>query len=191
MTQRRIGSRRLARTAAAVVVTTLALSGGVAHAVEHTLPKDITSVPLASISNDRDKSISYLNLMLGPQYNVRGIFVRTKLDHHIVSTDVYPLHKIETKKGIVLGHGQGVEAILLRGKINSTDGYGSLIIKYINNGLFHTYKQCKIDLTRTAPTKWQLINAYNGDAVTHIAVKTWLLGISTLTHVCPTGGNNA
>lgn len=164
-----------------------------AFAGTETLPVGMGVVRLAAITNDRDTSVSYLNLMVNKQHTVRGIFVQTKVPKtskphapaRVVSQSVYWLKNIESRNGVVLGQGKGVKAILLRGDINSRVGRGSLVIKYLNNGVFRSYKQCRIALRRVSPHKWGLVNAYNDQPIKHIEVKTWLLGISTLTHVCP------
>lgn len=153
-------------------------------------PADMTVVRLAGITNDRDTSVSYLNLMVGRQQSVRGISVETQVPEagaaaRVVSNNTYTLKNIESREGIVLGQGQGVKAILLQGEINSQAGRGMLTIKYLNNGLFRNYKECRIGLQRVSPKRWELVNAYDGQPVHHIEVKTWMLGISTLTHVCP------
>ena len=156
---------------------------------------DMTVVRLAGITNDRDTSVSYLNLMVGRQHSVRGIYVETQVPEagaaaRVVSQNTYTLKNIESREGVVLGQGQGVKAILLQGRINSQDGRGMLTIKYLNNGIFRSYKECQIGLQRVTPQHWELVNAYDGQPVRHIEVKTWMLGISTLTHVCP-GGSQA
>lgn len=168
--------------------------GAIASAGPMALPVGMTIVPLAAITNDRDTSVSYLNLMVNKQASVRGIYVETqvpeanrpKAPDHVVSQSVYWLKNIESQKGVVLGQGQGVKAILLRGDINSQVGQGTLTIKYLHNGVFGSYKDCRIGLRRISPYKWGLINAYNDQRIKRIEVKTWMLGISTLTHVCPT-----
>ena len=43
------------------------------------LPSDIVVAPLAGIVNDRDKSISHLDLMLDRQAVVRGIYMETRV----------------------------------------------------------------------------------------------------------------
>ncbi len=98
---------------------------------------------------------------------------------------VYWLDRIESRDGVVLGQGQGVKAILLRGTIESQAGQGSLVISYLTNGIFRHYAECRIDLKRVSLQQWQLVNAYDGRPIEQIKVKTWTLGISTLANVCP------
>ena len=178
-----------------LLVFVLSLSASItAFAGTEALPTGMGLVPLAAITNDRDTSVSYLNLMVNKQHAVRGIYVETKVPQaghpdtagRVVSQSVYWLKNIESRNGVVLGQGQGVKAILLRGNIDSQVGRGFLVIKYLNNGIFRSYKQCRIALHRVNPHKWGLINAYNDQPIKRIEVKTWMLGISTLTHVCPT-----
>lgn len=187
--------RNIMKSINRLLVFILSLSASiVAFAGTNTLPVGMGVVPLAAISNDRDTSVSYLNLMVNKHHTVRGIYVETKVPEagqpkaadRVVSSSVYWLKNIESRNGVVLGQGQGVKAILLRGKINSQVGRGSLVIKYLNNGIFRSYKQCRIALHRVSPHKWGLVNAYNAEPIKRIEVKTWMLGISTLTHVCPT-----
>lgn len=180
---------------AALFTLLILLTSLTAFADTKSLPAGISVVPLAGITNDRDTSVSYLNLMVTPQATVRGIYMET--DHtgkagaskarHAASNKVYWLKSIESNDGVVLGQGQGVKAILLRGNIDSHAGQGSLVIKYLTNGVFMNYDECKVGLQRISRHNWELINAYNGRPIKHIEVKTWFLGISTLANVCPDG----
>jgi hypothetical protein len=153
------------------------------------LPVGMTAVPLAGIVNDRDTSISYLRLMLNARAAVRGVYVETDIDagndRKVASKNVYWLEGIESREGIVLGGGQGVKAILLQGDIDSEGGRGSLVIKYLTNGLFMNYAECRVLLRRVSSHDWKLVNAYNGRLINRVEVRTWLLGISTLANVCP------
>ena len=177
-----------------VLVFTL-LAASMSQAAMDPVPQGTTAVPLAGITNDRDTSVSYLKLMVNHQSSVSGIYVETKAnsktDQKATSRTVYPLSRIESSKGVVLGQGQGVKAIFLRGKINSSQGRGQLVIKYLTNGVFMNYSECKVGLRRIRPDDWTLVNAYNGQPIKRIKVKTWLLGISTLANVCPGTGNSA
>lgn len=154
-----------------------------------TLPVGMIAVPLAAITNDRDTSVSKIELMLDDQAVVRGIYIETRASEQADPTQakgqVYWLNNIESGKGVVLGQGQGVKAILLRGQIHSRNGQGTLVIRYLSNGIFKHYKECRVNLQRMAPGQWRLVNAYDGHPVKHIRVKTWALGISTLANVCP------
>jgi hypothetical protein len=153
------------------------------------LPIGMTAVPLAAITNDRDSSVSNMGLMLDAQNTVRGIYLKTRANKHTAPAKstgrVYWLSRIESPKGVVLGQGKGVKAILLQGNIEPHGGHGSLVIKYLTNGLFRHYAQCRVDLRRLGPDNWQLVNAYDGAPIQHIQVKTWALGISNLVNVCP------
>lgn len=177
-----------ARLASAVAVAAF-LAGTAAFATATPLPAGITAVPLAVVTNDRDATVSRLQLMVDAQDTVRGIYLDTSAtadsQPSAESARVYPLAKIETDKGVVLGQGQGVKAIFLRGNIASQAGQGSLVIRYLTNGIFRHYAECKIDLHRVGPDHWQLVNAYDGQPIDQMRVKTWALGISTIANVCP------
>ncbi|MGH8191111.1 MAG: hypothetical protein ACREP2_06665 [Rhodanobacteraceae bacterium] len=154
------------------------------------LPAGMTAVPLVAITNDRDTSISEIQLMLGPQKLVRGLYIATydnERDPGKSEGQVIPLASLEDPEGAVVGQGRGVKAILLKGKIEPKAGSGTLEIKYITDGLFGRYSECEVHLRKTGPDQWQLINAYTHGKIRHIHVKTWALGISTLENVCPTG----
>lgn len=174
-----------------VSTVALMLLGGIAaSATAATLPSGMTAVPLATVTNDRDASVSHLDLMVDGQSDVRGIYMQTSANANAnpaaASGKIYPLSNIESSDGVVLGQGQGVKAVFLQGTIASRAGHGSLTIKYLTNGVFRHWSECKIGLKRVAPHDWQLINAYNGQPIQNIEVKTWALGISTLANVCPT-----
>lgn len=173
------------------LVSTLAftlLTGGVASAATLPLPAGTTAVPLAVITNDRDASVSRMNLMVSDA-TVSGISMETSAnaesDPADAKSQVYSLAGIESHDGVVLGQGQGVKAIFLRGDIASQDGHGSLTIRYLTNGVFRHWAECRIDLQKLGPHHWQLVNAYDGQPIERIKVKTWALGISTLANVCP------
>lgn len=171
------------------------LVGVTASASVREVPAGLTVLPLAGITNDRDSSVSRLNLMLDARAVVRGIYMETSAPGRgdgeqaakPVSTRVYWMQNIDSPQGVVLGEGQGVKAILLRGTIDSGAGRGSLEVRYLSNGLLMKYHACRLDLRRTSPQDWRLLNAYSGQQVTQIEVKTWTLGISTLKNVCPVG----
>lgn len=160
-----------------------------ASAAAVSLPAGTTAVPLAVITNDRDASVSRMNLMVDAQSTVSGIYMQTSAtaesDPAAAKSQVYPLASIESPDGVVLGQGQGVKAILLRGNIASQDGRGALTIRYLTNGVFRHWAECRLDLQKLGPRHWQLINAYDGRPVERIKVETWALGISTLANVCP------
>lgn len=157
------------------------------------LPADITMLPLAGITNDRDTSVSHLELMVDSHSTVRGIYMETEVPGKPADAPgtgpehahVYWLRSIESPEGVVLGQGNGVKAILLRGTIDSRAGHGSLVVKYLVNGLLMSYRECKLGLRKRHARDWRLFNAYDGRPITRIEVKTWMLGISTLKNVCP------
>ncbi len=165
------------------------LAGAIAPAPAATLPVGMTAVPLAIITNDRDTSVSRIELMVDDEAGVSGIYMETRASADSEPArdagQVYWLEGIESRDGVVLGQGKGHKAILMRGDIASGKGRGSLVIRYLSNGLFGHYKQCRINLRRVAPHRWQLVNAYDGHPIKRIKVKTWALGISTLVNVCP------
>ena len=164
------------------------LTAPIGLATAASLPEGVTAVPLAAITNDRDSSVSKIELMLSDEGAVRGIYLATRAsadsDPSPASGQVYPLAGIESQDGVVLGQGQGVKAILLKGTIPPQGDHGSLVIRYLTNGIFKHYAQCRVDLKRL-DTGWQLVNAYNGQPVRHIEVQTWALGISTIGNICP------
>lgn len=173
---------------ASVVAFTL-LTAAAASATAAPLPAGTTAVPLAVITNDRDASVSRLQLMVNDASNVSGIYMETSAGAGSSPADakgqVYPLAAIESGEGVVLGQGQGVKAVFLRGTIASAQGQGSLTIRYLTNGVFRHWAECKIGLRKLGPHDWQLVNAYDGQAIQQIKVETWALGISTLENVCP------
>lgn len=152
------------------------------------VPSGVSTVPLAVVTNDRDNNVSRLELMIGND-TVRGLYLRSTHqgadDQEVTSGRVYTLPEIESRDGVVLGQGQGEKAIFLQGNIVAQNGLGSLTVRYLSNGLFHHYNECRIDLRRIAPGDWQLVNAYDGKPVRYIRVQTWALGISTIANVCP------
>ena len=172
---------------------TLGLLGGVpSTAGAVALPDGTTAITLATITNDRDTSVSRMQLMLGDDHQVSGIYMSTSRDASsqpdVAEGRVYTLAGIESHDGVVLGEGQGVKAIFLKGNIATTDGKGMLTIRYLKNGVFRSWAECRIDLRRVAPGDWRLVNAYDGQPINQIEVKTWALGISTLSNVCPAQG---
>jgi hypothetical protein len=168
-------------------------AGAAASATTRTLPAGMTAVPLAVVTNDRDNSVSELALMLDDQAFVHGIYMETTSGEGDgpsgTSGQVYWLDGIESRNGVVLGQGQGVKAIFLRGMIEPQGDHGALVIKYLSNGIFKSYDECAVKLERLGPYDWQLVNAYDDRPITLIEVRTWALGISTLGNVCPGSGH--
>lgn len=160
------------------------LAGTTTAAATQYLPPGMIAVPLATITNDRDDSVSRLELMLDDQAFVHGIYMETSGGAK-TSGQVYWIDGIESPDGVVLGQGQGVKAIFLRGTIETQGDHGALVIKYLTNGLFKQYDECAVKLERVAPYDWQLVNAYDDHPIKLIEVQTWALGISTLANVCP------
>lgn len=146
-------------------------------------------MPLAAITNDRDAGVSHLNLMLNDEATVRGIYLATSdpgnKEHSDTSGQVYWLQGIESRDGVVLGQGQGIEAIFLRGTIPPRGDRADLVIRYLSNGVLRHFAECRIGLQRLGPYNWQRVNAYTGVPIKSIQVRTWMLGISTLANVCP------
>lgn len=174
------------------IVLLLALALGLAMSAASTatpLPDGMTAVPLATITNDRDDSVSRIQLMVNERAEVRGIYLETTpasgSQSSRIQGRVYWLDGIQSDTGVVLGQGQGVKAIFLKGVIQPRAG--SLVIRYLHNGLFGSFDQCRINLRRVSPYHWQLVNAYTKHPIQRINVDTWALGISTLDNVCPTG----
>lgn len=182
----------LLRTLVRSLAILASLAIGVAAPAEIPVPPSgITSLPLAGITNDRDTSVSRLDLMLDEHSDVSGIYMETRVPGGPVGAErdahVYPLESLEGPEGIVLGQGRGVKAILLKGSIDSRAGRGSLVVRYLTNGVLMTYRECELGLQRSQDRDWHLVNAYDGRLVTQIEVRTWMLGISTLKNVCPAG----
>lgn len=178
------------RTLVSSTLAAVLAAGVVLPAGATALPAGMSTFPLVAISNDRDTSISEIDLMLGPKKFVRGLYIATyekDRDPDVARGQVIPLVSLEDPEGAVVGQGKGVKAILLKGSIDPAAGNGTLAIKYVTNGIFGRYDECKVELHRTGPDQWQLVNAYNSAKVRHIRVKTWALGIATLENVCPTG----
>ena len=172
------------------LVALLLTLGSVTAASAAPLPAGVTTVALANITNDRDSSVSDIKLMVSDAGTVRGIYLETRASADSnpakASGQAYSLAGIESDDGVVLGQGQGVKAIYLQGTIPPEGDHGSLVIRYLTNGIFRHFAECRVDLQRLGPDNWQLVNAYNGNPVTHIEVRTWALGISTIGNVCPT-----
>lgn len=155
------------------------------------LPAGVTAVPLAKVTNDRDASVSRLQLLVDAHAGVEGIYLATSAnadsDPAAARGQMYPLASIESAQGVVLGQGQGVKAIFLRGNIRAQAGQGALVIRYLKNGVFRHWGECRINMQKLGPHDWRLVNAYDGQPIDSIQVKTWALGISTLANVCPAG----
>lgn len=146
---------------------------------------NVDVVPLARIVNDRNSNVSYLNLMVSRDDAVRGIYVQGHGSAEGRGNGAFWLRDIQGEKGVVLRKAQGRKVISLRGTIDSRAGKGSLVITYLHNGLLMSYSRCKLGIRKSGRRDWKLINAYNGNEVTDIEIKTWWLGIATLASVCP------
>lgn len=153
------------------------------------IPNGMTTVPLAAITNDRDATVSHFKLIVGDDAAARGIYLDTSANADSppleTSGQVYWSDAIASDEGVVLGQGQGVKAVFLQGTLESEGEQDSLVIRYLTNGVFMKYAECRVGIQRMSPDGWQLVNAYDGRPIKQIQVRTWMLGISTLENVCP------
>jgi hypothetical protein len=143
---------------------------------------------LANLTNDKNKNINYLNIMMDKNGLAAGMY--NEADPHNTPGDIgggqntFWLRDIESPNGAVLASSQGRDVLILKGLLNRETQEGKFAIKYLSNGLSMTYKACDFFLKRTGG-KWWIKNAYSGGKVSQIRVETWSLGVTTLKGICP------
>jgi hypothetical protein len=73
--------------------------------------------------------------------------------------------------------------MILQGQMGDSQE-GQFKIKFLTNGLFHSYDSCDFNL-RKSGDGWYVQNAYTGAVVRSVKVITKSLGIKTLQGICP------
>jgi hypothetical protein len=82
--------------------------------------------------------------------------------------------------------------VILQGQIVAGMTKASLVIRFLYNGLYGEFRQCRVTLTRGQSGNWQLLDAQKR-TVPLVVVKTWALliigtvGIETLQGICTAG----
>jgi len=151
-------------------------------------PEDVEIQPLGVIRNDRDASVSYLDLMIGVgnPSDVRGIYIENHKhnEQNEITTVTHLLNEIQSHDGAALDD-SGHRAIVLNGEVNGVQGAGNLQLKFIYNGLINWHSKCDVKIRKSESGFWEMVNAYTGQIIDEIQIKTWKLGISTIGNVCP------
>ena len=145
-------------------------------------------VPLATISSDRNKGISLLSLILDQNSVVSGITFQTQdndVNPPVVSQQNFSLADIQTASGALLLEQSGHKVLYLRGRIDSQVGTGALVVRYLSNGLWGSYEECRVNAVRSNDGVWHLQNAYSNQIVQEAKVITYSLGIRTIQNICP------
>lgn len=151
-----------------------------------TLPAGSHLQKLATITNTRDDSTSVLSVVLSSKNEVWGLYSEfTDGEDGSVDTDLLPIEKIESNEGAVLHEESGLKIFILQGHLDAAHGKAALQIRYLTNGIKHSYGSCKINAARSNDGEWSLFNAYNGSVVTEARAHTWPLGITTIENICP------
>lgn len=166
---------RIALLALGLVIS----SGSMAAVPDAAISFGMDAAKLATITNDRNASLSTLYVVIDDHGVLRGVYIRTISRTHEKAEPqgaIYWLDAIEQGNGVVVGQGQGVDAIYLSGNYKPGNQRGSLVIRYLTNGIFWTYDTCQMHLRQTG-NAWQLVNSYTGRPIRHIRVDTWALGI--------------
>lgn len=141
---------------------------------------DVTLQPLASITNDRNRNLQELGVLLD-QGRVVGVRFDTVNGDHPHRAD-FSLEDV--KAGVVLD-GAKHKALVLRGSIDSSTGNADLVITYLSNVLFGEHKNCRARMVRDQRGQWHIVNGYAHKQVEHLFVKTRTFGISTIQGICP------
>lgn len=138
---------------------------------------------LLTISNDRGTDYNVLSGMVDDRNNLTGVDFANFTGGHSSGSKQYPANQIGTSNGVVLVNEQGVDALILRGKING--GEADLVVRFIFNGLSKEYHECKVTGVRGTDNVWHMKNAYTGKMVDKAKLITYSIGIKTIDGICP------
>jgi hypothetical protein len=158
-----------------VLITLAQIQAGAARA------GNVVLQPIASITNDRNADLQSLSVLLDAG-QVIGLRFDTLNGPDPHESD-FSLD--EMKAGAVLDGDANHRAIVLRGSIDSTPGNADLVVTYLSNGLFGSYRDCRARIVRDDGGQWHIVNIYDHKQVDHLVVQTWTLGISTIEGICP------
>lgn len=102
-----------------------------------------------------------------------------------VRPESFLLRDIEKPKGVVLYEQDGYEVLKMSGKLSRTTQEGKLVISYLSNGLFGSYKTCDVIVKRDASGKYALQNAYTKKMIKEIKLIVGSVGVKTIQGLCP------
>lgn len=148
------------------------------------LPDEIQTQLLVEITNDRDRDVSNMALMIDPSAKVSGLYTETESSGDVVENNIYPLKELQSSKGVLVEEYDGREVIRMQGKVDESKGKAELKIRYLSNGLWGNYKVCKLAAERDGNGQWQAYNPETGRAVRQVHVVTYALGIEKLQGAC-------
>ncbi len=144
-------------------------------------PTDVFQ-PLATMTNDRNANIDKLYVAMDKRGVVEGI--RFLPGGSPCPAD-FTNAQISSPDGANLENDEH-KPIMLHANFNPNSNQTAFVVDYLSNGLWGTYKTCRAEVVRDSKGVWHLINTYTNTPVTHLSVKTWTLGISTIDGICPT-----
>ena len=136
------------------------------------------TVPLFTVTNDRDANVDKFGLMVDGNGNPAGVSYAPP-----GGGATHSFRDIARGDGVVLIEGQGRKVLLLSGQLGA-NGEGKLELAYLANGLTGKYKTCNFLLRRSGGS-WIAQNAYTNRRITAAKIETHRLGLKTLQGICP------
>ena len=167
-----------------ILVLSVLLSLPFAALAETPTPGGVVLQQLMQIKTDQGNKIS-LSAMLDKQGNLAGIHANLGNGDDagdFTSDGVFWLKDIESNKGVTLVEKGKIDVLKLQGELNRTNQEGGLVIKYITNGIFGSYKACNISVRKT-DDKYEVLNAKK-KPVSSVVIQTGSVGIKALKGLC-------
>lgn len=140
---------------------------------------------LLELTNDRNQELNYLSALFDKTSTPVGMNISVVLNGKTTSSTNFSLAEISSANGVIVASVAGRAAVILRGKLDSASG-GEVTMKYLTNLVAGSYAECHARVRRLSDGRWQVVNAYTGQAVTRGHIQTWELGISAIVGICPT-----
>lgn len=154
------------------------------------VPPGITLQRAATMTNDRDKNIHYLNIMIDDKGLLAGLYNEADPKNKPGEGDVggekvFWLRDIESAEGVVLASGSGRKVLILKGLLDRATQEGRFNLKYLANGLTMRYGSCDFDFKRQPNNgAWYVQNVHTGATVTEIRIETHMLGLKPIKAIC-------
>lgn len=147
------------------------------------LPSGVEVQKLVKITSDQDDKVVEMSAMI-QNGNLAGVVGASPG----ARAEPFWLKDIEKNSGVVLYEQKGYEVLKLKGKLSRATQEGKLIISYLTNGLFGSYKSCDVYVKHSG-AGWILLNAYTRKPIKEVRLKVGTMGVSTIMGLCPATSN--
>lgn len=145
------------------------------------VPSGLEAQKLVKISSDQNDGKVVLMNALVKNGSLAGVLGSAP---GVRAEPIY-LKDIEKPKGVVLYEQGGYEVLKISGKLSRATQEGKLVISYLTNGLWGSYKTCDVYVKRDSNGQYALQNAYTRKLIKEVKMIVGQFGVSTIQGLCP------